>query len=133
MRKNLPVKMEKRRVMTGYMASTRKDGIMGAFIVRGPCATNLKIISSGTWPDEEWEHVSVSTERRCPNWIEMCWVKDMFWNKDETVVQFHPGHDYINFHPYCLHLWKHRNGHTLPDSKLVGPNGTTIPSSNHGG
>lgn len=54
-----------------------------------------------------WEHVSVSYRKRTPTWAEMCKVKDMFWNEDETVVQYHPKKsDYVNIHPYCLHLWR---------------------------
>jgi hypothetical protein len=58
-----------------------------------------------------WEHVSVSVrvpgETRCPTWEEMCEIKDMFWDKDETVIQYHPAEaDYVNMHPHTLHLWK---------------------------
>ena len=54
-----------------------------------------------------WEHVSVSYTNRTPTWEEMCKVKDMFWNDDECVVQFHPPKsEYVNLHPYCLHLWR---------------------------
>lgn len=54
-----------------------------------------------------WEHVSVSLPLRCPTWQEMCFFKDLFWDEDETVVQYHPPKaEYINCHPYCLHLWK---------------------------
>jgi hypothetical protein len=54
-----------------------------------------------------WEHVSVSYRRRTPTWDEMCKVKDMFWNDEETVVQYHPKKsEYKNLHPYCLHLWR---------------------------
>lgn len=54
-----------------------------------------------------WEHVSVSLARRCPTWEEMCMVKDIFWGEEECVVQFHPPRsEYVNRHPYCLHLWK---------------------------
>lgn len=60
-----------------------------------------------------WEHVSVtlmSTKRkveRCPTWEEMCYVKNIFWNDDEVVVQYHPAKsDYVSMHHYCLHLWK---------------------------
>lgn len=37
-----------------------------------------------------WEHVSVSLPRRCPTWDEMCLIKDIFWDEEECVVQFHP-------------------------------------------
>lgn len=68
----------------------------------------LRIISSGTpQAGAPWEHVSVSLEDRCPTWGEMVQVKRMFWRDDETVIQFHPSADnYVNVHPYCLHLWK---------------------------
>lgn len=57
--------------------------------------------------DTGWEHVSVSLRGRCPNWIEMCDVKDLFWLPEETVMQLHPPQSrYVNNHPYCLHLWR---------------------------
>lgn len=55
----------------------------------------------------EWEHVSVSYNNRCPTWDEMCMVKDMFFYETECAIQFHPvKKDYVNIHPYCLHLWR---------------------------
>lgn len=71
-----------------------------------------------------WEHVSVSipSERRCPTWEEMCYIKDMFFDKDEVVVQFHPAEkDYVNNHPHCLHLWRYLDGKfPTPDPLMVG-------------
>lgn len=44
---------------------------------------------------------------RCPKWNEMCIIKEMFFEDDEVVMQLHPKkEDYVNDHPYCLHLWK---------------------------
>lgn len=57
--------------------------------------------------DNEWEHVSVSLNNRCATWKEMCFVKDMFWEDEECVIQFHPPKSkYVNIDPYCLHMWK---------------------------
>ncbi len=75
-----------------------------------------------------WEHVSVSitsTQRkveRCPTWEEMCYVKNLFWHEDETVIQIHPAKsEYVNNHEYCLHLWRPTNGAVpVPDSLMVG-------------
>lgn len=54
-----------------------------------------------------WEHVSISMNKRCPTWDEMCMVKDIFWDEEECVIQYHPPKSvYVNNHPYCLHLWK---------------------------
>ena len=54
-----------------------------------------------------WEHVSVCPKNRCPDWDEMCRIKDMFWNDDEVVMQLHPAKsNYVNLMPNCLHLWR---------------------------
>lgn len=113
MRLTISPELERGRVRKGALATDPKDGRMGMFFVRSGL-TMLKIIASDgrDWkaeklPGEPWEHVSVSTASRCPTWEEMCFVKDLFWAPDETVVQYHPPlSDYINRHPYCLHLWR---------------------------
>lgn len=54
-----------------------------------------------------WEHVSVSTEERCPKWNEMQAIKELFFHDHEVVMQLHPAKsEYVNNHPYCLHLWR---------------------------
>ena len=63
----------------------------------------LAVASDG----EGWEHVSVSAKDRCPVWSEMCFIKELFWDEDDFVVQLHvPKADWVNCHPYCLHLWR---------------------------
>jgi hypothetical protein len=71
--------------------------------------------------EEGWEHVSVSTKKRCPTWDEMCFFKDIFWSPDEACIQFHPPkRNYINTHPNCLHIWRPMGIELhLPPSKLV--------------
>lgn len=68
-----------------------------------------------------WDHVSVSRERRCPNWPEMDHVKRLFFEDEETAVQFHvPVAKHINIHPYTLHLWRDQvNGVRLPPEIYV--------------
>ncbi len=72
-----------------------------------------------------WEHVSVSLQRRCPTWDEMCMVKDFFWGEEDTVIQYHPAKsEYINFHPFCLHLWRQMDTEiACPPKYMVGPDG----------
>lgn len=54
-----------------------------------------------------WEHVSMSLETRTPTWEEMSLVKGLFWTQDDLVVQYHPPtNEYVNNHPFCLHLWR---------------------------
>jgi hypothetical protein len=58
----------------------------------------------------DWDHVSVSTETRCPRWDEMQKIKEMFFEDYEVVMQLHPAKDnYISLHPYTLHMWKPHN------------------------
>lgn len=54
-----------------------------------------------------WDHVSISFADRCPTWEEMCVVKRIFFNPEETVIEYHPAEsEYVNDFPYCLHLWR---------------------------
>jgi hypothetical protein len=85
------------------------------------------IIACQSSDGEGWEHVSASvrhTKRephRCPNWEEMCFIKDLFWDEHDSVVQFHPKKsEYVNIHPYVLHLWKPTTMEViLPPTKFV--------------
>lgn len=125
MRKRVPDRLESARVREGHYASNASYGLMGAFLLFGPCGTRLKILSSGPDDNTGWEHVSVSTEHRPPNWQEMCFVKDVFWEDEECVMQLHPPRSqYVNCHEYCLHLWRPIDGKIpMPGSILVGPKG----------
>lgn len=62
------------------------------------------------------EHVSISSKKRyqLPTWTVMCRLKDMFFRKDEMVVQIHPEESRY-FHgfkelPNVLHLWRPKDG-----------------------
>lgn len=65
-----------------------------------------------------WDHVSVSPcnrrRRTCPTWEEMCAIKDLFFEDEEAVIQYHPKKSqYVNFSECCLHLWR-PTGEALP-------------------
>lgn len=112
--------LEHGRVRTGPYRSDASYGLTGAFSFPGPCGTQLVVIASS---EGGWEHVSVSTKTRCPNWEEMCFVKDIFWQDEEAVMQLHPPKSsYVNCHPTCLHMWRPVDGTIpLPPSEMVGP------------
>jgi len=117
-------RLEEYRYRSGEYASSPRAPY-GAFLMPGPCGSALRIIAcNGDVPGEfgGWEHVSVSTERRIPNWIEMSFVKNLFWAPEECVVQFHPPQaEYVNNHPRVLHLWRWTRGEfPMPPSILVG-------------
>lgn len=125
MRTVLHPRLSNGRVRDGSYTSDDSWGPTGAFQLQGPCGASLRVIASNAdFPEvsEGWEHVSVSLTNRCPNWLEMSFIKDLFWSEDETVIQFHPPKsEYVNNHAYCLHLWRDTvNDHRLPPSILVG-------------
>lgn len=80
----------------------------GWFMIPSPTGTQVfAVMADGQDPD--WQHVSVSMRNRCPTWDEMCYIKNLFWDETETVVQYHPPKsDYVNIAKNCLHLWRYR-------------------------
>jgi hypothetical protein len=91
----------------------RQAGNNGVFSIRVPGEEYmLLVIASDGFG---WEHVSVSMHERCPTWDEMCMVKSLFWDSEDTVMQLHPPESqWVNNHPYCLHLWRPSNGMEIP-------------------
>jgi len=84
----------------------------------------MKVIASAGMPAlMEWEHVSVSLNGEpdfCPSWGEMCLIKSLFWDAEETVMQLHPPESsYVNHHNGCLHLWRPWSGIPLPPKIAV--------------
>lgn len=118
MRQDLHPGLERCRVVAGSLASEPGSGPQGAFIVPGPLGDRLVIVASDgrDWCEAGlllpiWEHVSVHVDGkhrvRTPTWAEMDYVKDLFWEEGECVVQYHvPKGDHINQHPHTLHLWR---------------------------
>lgn len=96
---------EQHRIRVGRVGSDERNGNNGAF--RVPLKTNKQTVHVIASDEGGWHHVSVSRPDRCPTWAEMCEVKEMFFGPDEWVMQFHPAvSDYVNHHPFCLHLWQ---------------------------
>lgn len=86
------------------VTASGSDGGCGQIYLNGIKAKAAAIIWSN---GEGWEHVSVSYNNRCPAWEEMCRVKEAFFEAEEVVIQYHPRRsEYVNNHPYCLHLWR---------------------------
>jgi len=105
---------------TGGAYGTNRGDEFGLFFVpTKKMNTTLKVLAAPS--DSEWQHVSVSIPSRIPTWNEMNMVKDLFWDEEDTVVQFHPKKsEYVNNCKTCLHLWMYRDGHVLPPKYLVG-------------
>lgn len=98
--KSLEELKQDRRII---VQETGNDGGWAVGYLRGSRKPAMIIFSWGGG----WDHVSVSYKNRCCSWEEMCEVKDIFFREDECVVQYHPQKsEYVNVHPFCLHLWK---------------------------
>lgn len=97
-------KIARRKWNPGF-ATDSSFGNNGLFLIATAAGALLAQVSDG----RGWEHASVTVfnKKRCPTWEEMCQIKDLFWGKDEVVIQYHPAEkDYISNHEYCLHMWK---------------------------
>ncbi len=117
-------KINKCRIRNGAFASDDSDGMNGFFIFEIDGKLYKVVASDGMG----WKHVSVShaapnLRLRTPAWKIMCAVKDLFWEPEDTVIQYHPAHSqYVNCHPGCLHLWQPLNEKLpIPPSIMVGP------------
>lgn len=117
MKFNLDV--EQYRILEGLMRSNPGDPF-GAFMIPFK-GSGLGVISDNG-ELSGWEHVSVSTPYRCPTWEEMAFIKSLFWDEEETVIQYHPPRSqYVNKHRYCLHLWRKVGfDMPLPPKNLLG-------------
>jgi hypothetical protein len=114
---------EEYRVTKGgniFMRTTAEHGNNGVFIIPyNPTKVKLYCIASDGL---EWDHVSVTAYclDRCPKWEEMCYVKSLFWDDDNCVIQYHPqASEYVNVHPYCLHLWRPQTQSIPQPSKFM--------------
>ena len=109
------------RVRTGLLGSTDAIGNNGMFDV--PTFDGKVMLTVLASDQYGWEHVSVSTPYRTPTWDEMQYIKTMFWEAEDVVLQIHPPQsEYVNCHPYCLHLWRQPGvNHECPSTVLLSP------------
>jgi hypothetical protein len=123
MRTKVPAALENGRVRSGPWATTPDWGFSGAFHVRAPSGAMLTIgahpgdgrmlASDGVGSRQVisaptgWEHVSAEADGRTPTWDEMCWIKSLFWDPEECVIEYHPpASKYVRDNSYRLHLWR---------------------------
>jgi hypothetical protein len=118
MRKNND-KINQYRLRTGYFASTDLDHNNGLFII----SRNGKVLRCIVSDQLNWDHVSVSIEngKYPPTWDDMSFIKDLFFDDEETVIQYHPPKSrYVNIHPGVLHMWRpHGVAIPLPPTIMV--------------
>lgn len=87
-----------------------------------------------------WDHLSVSLVKlkggpipKTPTWEMMCRAKGYFWEPEQEAYQFHPRKsEYVNMHPYVLHIWRKQEFEIpRPEKLMVGFNvNREIPPEN---
>ena len=98
-----PIEEIKKTTNLFIKAETENDGMGGTYYdsVSGKYLHFIFSYQMG------WEHLSVSMPNKTPTWEQMCRMKDIFWNKNETCVEYHPAESqYVNMHKHCLHIWR---------------------------
>lgn len=125
---------EKYRISPPEMPSAKGDSF-GWFQVPSPdksrvTKTVLLVLASDGMEGVDWEHVSVHASKNIggkwknliPTWEEMCFVKSLFWDDEDVVMQLHPKKsEYVNMHGGVLHLWRPKEAEIpTPPSILVG-------------
>lgn len=124
MREPINPRVERFRLREGALRSNSTFGNNGAFRIPHPSGVVfLCVVSDGM----DWEHVSVqaidSEQSRIPTWNEMQYVKELFFEDEEVVMQLHVAKSkHLNLHPNVLHLWRPLKATIpLPPSQMVAP------------
>ncbi len=99
---------DKYRILTGPLGSDPGSINNGAFEITMKRNEKAFVIASDGFA---WEHVSVHMIKKgraaTPTWDEMCRIKDLFWDGEDCVIEYHPPKSrYVNNHKNCLHLWR---------------------------
>lgn len=131
MKDKLPVNLQRYRVdLPGYVKMPN-ESIQGAFLIPygDVPIVQLKVMSGC---GEGWDHVSVSVQGRCATWDEMNWIRGLFFEPEETVIQIHaPASQYVNFHKHTLHLWRSWSQKVeLPPQWMIAPLKDQLPYMN---
>lgn len=119
--------LEKGRIKQGEFKSKEGDHF-GAFYFILSDQTNVHVIVDDG-EQTGWEHVSATMWKNrkgksrpiIPTYDQMQFIKQIFWEDDEAVIQIHPPKDqYVNNHQTCYHLWRNKNQKLeLPPKILV--------------
>jgi hypothetical protein len=70
---------------------------------------------------KRWVHVSASRAGRVPSWDDLRRVKALFIGQEKMAIQVLPREsEYVNCHPFVLHLWHSVDGDPVPDFRRGG-------------
>ena len=116
-----------KRVIEACSKGWRLDVGVSHYWLENPLGLRV-MLSGGIYNNQKWLHLSASRKNRLPGWLEFTKLKDVFLGEETTAIQvFPPKSEYVNLHPYCLHLWspiKQKN--FLPDFRVKSFNGEMV-------
>jgi len=65
---------------------------------------------------KRWVHLSTAFPSRLPTWAELVKTKELFLGEESRALQIvAPRSEWVNIHPYCLHLFVCLDGDVTPD------------------
>ena len=89
---------------------------MGGAYLNKPMGLTVLITGQVETDGSRWIHVSVSRRSRLPSWEDLKLVKCLFIGIEKKAIQILPAEsEYVNFHPFCLHLWHRTDAEMCPD------------------
>jgi hypothetical protein len=69
-----------------------------------------------------WLHVSCAFADRLPSWADLRDVKTVFCGPQRLALSIMPSEaEYVNIHPYVLHLWCPLDHDPIPDFRRYSP------------
>jgi hypothetical protein len=69
-----------------------------------------------------WLHVSCAHATKLPSWEDLREVKQVFCGPKRLALSIMPSEtEYVNVHPYCLHLWCPLDHDPIPDFRRYSP------------
>ena len=88
----------------------------GARFVRILTRQSVILSESVELDGRTWVHFSTARPDRVPNWDELVEAKELFLGAESKAVQvLAPRSEWVNIHPYCLHLFVCLDADPLPD------------------
>lgn len=112
-------------VMVNSWVSDYRAGPRGYFMLPNPKNNKGLFILCMASDTMGWDHViaTIPSENRFPTKAEMNFVRSLFWDAEDIVVEFHIPNLKSKKDEFCLHLWRNqKNEIKTPPASLAGTN-----------
>lgn len=91
-----------------------------ARFIRNDCMTVISEVAE--YQKRLWLHVSCAHADKLPSWADLREVKSVFVGSKRMALSIMPSEaEYVNVHPYCLHLWSPIDHDPIPDFRRFDP------------